>query len=105
MRSSRPLYRIQQFWQTIRAKEPSDEELVPARDLLTPKQMGLFMVMHPADKAHALEVLKKLRLRGEKNLDLLAAALLHDVGKIRYPMSAWQSSKRLLHVCTYPPRN
>jgi putative nucleotidyltransferase with HDIG domain len=66
--------------------------------------MGLFMVMHPADKAHALEVLKKLRARGEKNPDLLTAALLHDVGKIRYPMSAWDRAIVVLGKALFPSR-
>jgi putative nucleotidyltransferase with HDIG domain len=104
MSSSRPRYRVRQFWKTIRAKEPPDEALALARDVLTPKQMGLFQIMHPADKAHALEVLRKLRSRGETNPDLLAAALLHDIGKIRYPMSAWDRAIVVLGQAFFPSR-
>ncbi len=104
MSNSRPLYRIRQFWQTIRAQEPPEEELALAREVLTAKQMGLFQIMHPSDKAHALQVLRRLRARGEENPDLLAAALLHDIGKIRYPMSAWDRAIVVLGQALFPAR-
>lgn len=102
MTRARPMYRVRQFWQTVRAEEPSDAQLAPARAVLTPKQMGLFQIMHPSDKAHALEVMKRLQKRGEDNPDLLAAALLHDVGKIRYPLSAWDRAIVVLGQALFP---
>lgn len=104
MTRSRPLYRIQQFWQTIRAQDPPDEALAPAREVLTPQQMGLFQIMHPSDKTHALDVFGKLQTRGESNTDLLAAALLHDVGKIRYPMSPWDRAIVVLGQAFFPSK-
>ncbi|MDX1436663.1 MAG: HD domain-containing protein [Anaerolineales bacterium] len=105
MTRSRPFYRVRQFWDTVRAQEPADEELAPAREILTPKQMGLFQIMHPSDKSHALDVFSKLQARGENNPDLLSAALLHDVGKIRYPMSAWDRAVVVIGQALFPYRS
>ncbi len=83
-------YRVRQFWRVLRVADASEADLALAREVLTSKQMGLFRIMHPAEKDHAIRVLKKLQARGEKDKDLLVAALLHDVGKSRYPLSIWE---------------
>jgi putative nucleotidyltransferase with HDIG domain len=46
--------------------------------------------MHKSEQAHSLRVLGELRSQGEENKDLHTAALLHDVGKIRAPLSLWE---------------
>ncbi len=104
MKKNRPLYRIRQFWQMSRAKTLSEEELTLAREILTPKQMGLFRVMHPAEQNHAIRVANKLLNLGENNPDLLAAALLHDVGKVRFPLALWE--RALIVICNrfFPER-
>jgi len=61
--------------------------LVPARDralaaaLLTPPQLAAFGLLAPTDQRHAARVLRALLTRGERDADLLVAALLHDLGK------------------------
>jgi hypothetical protein len=57
--------------------------------LLTGPERDLFARYSPADQWHALRVLHMLRDAGYNHPDLLAAALLHDVGKTRYPLSVW----------------
>jgi putative nucleotidyltransferase with HDIG domain len=46
--------------------------------------------MKPADQAHSLRVLHSLRQQGQSDPSLLAAALLHDVGKARHPLRPWE---------------
>jgi hypothetical protein len=61
--------------------------LVPARDhalaaaLLTPPQLAAFGLLAPNDRRHAVRVLRILLAGGERDADLLVAALLHDLGK------------------------
>jgi putative nucleotidyltransferase with HDIG domain len=43
--------------------------------------VDLFLTMPYYDQQHALKVLATLRRQGYENADLMAAALLHDVGK------------------------
>jgi hypothetical protein len=83
---SRLVYRSRQFWNALL----SPSKRVPSESLrrhLTPDQLSLFCRMQPAEQAHAYEILKHLETTGQTDPDLLAAALLHDVGKIRYPLS------------------
>jgi hypothetical protein len=60
---------------------------VPARDralagaLLTPPQLAAFGLLAPTDQRHAARVLRALLASGERDADLLVAALLHDLGK------------------------
>ena len=43
--------------------------------------------MQPSEQAHASEVLARLTAAGHADPDLLAAALLHDAGKVRSPLT------------------
>lgn len=52
--------------------------------------MALFDQMQPAEQTHSIGVFRKLREAGFTNRDLLIAALLHDVGKIKYPLRLWE---------------
>jgi hypothetical protein len=83
---ARLAYRSRQFWNALLGsrKYLTDEALFP---YLTPVQQLLFRQMQPSEQAHAYQLLKRLETAGQTNADLLAAALLHDVGKILYPLS------------------
>jgi hypothetical protein len=52
--------------------------------ILNPAQMALFIQMQPGEKEHAIVMVRKLTEQDENQPDLLVAALLHDVGKLRY---------------------
>ncbi len=49
--------------------------------LLTPAQRGLFYGMASVGQRHCLNVYQTLKARRCEDIDLLRAALLHDVGK------------------------
>jgi hypothetical protein len=80
------LYRVRQFWRTITANN-DPPELERALSLLNPEQAGLFLRLQTGEKNHAMAMLRTLTRQGEKHPDLLVAALLHDVGKVNYPMN------------------
>ncbi len=74
------IYRVRQFFRAASAWiEPQDAEQV--RRYLPPAAADLFQAMPRYDQQHALNVLDTLQKRGYTNHDLMAAALLHDIGK------------------------
>jgi hypothetical protein len=82
---SRIAYRSRQFRRALLSKAPvADTMLQP---FLSPPQIVLFRRMHFFEQAHAFHVLQRIRHAGYTEPDLLAAALLHDVGKILAPIS------------------
>jgi hypothetical protein len=103
MRFSSAAYRARQFLLALRAQPLTADELALARSILTPDQMNLFLQMQFSEQRHALNVLRTLQGWGESDPDLLTAALLHDVGKIRAPLRLWE---RVLIVLgqTFAPR-
>lgn len=54
-----------------------------ARRVLSPALFDLYRQMRRSERQHSLRVLDALVAAGHDQPDLLAAALLHDVGKIR----------------------
>ncbi len=81
-------YRVRQFFRALTARV-SEEELEQAAGILTPASLALFRSMATQDQRHALDVCAALRQAGHSDPDLLAAALLHDVGKSAGQLSAW----------------
>jgi len=84
---ARAAYRSRQFLGAVRARVGEDERAeVAAR--LTPQEQSLFFSMDLSDQRHALDVFRMLKANGQRDASLLAAALLHDVGKGR--ITVWQ---------------
>jgi putative nucleotidyltransferase with HDIG domain len=83
------LYRARQFWRTV-SIETGPLELERAQALLYPEQRELFAQLQLGEKQHALQMLCKLLEQGENQPDLLLAALLHDVGKLRYRLNPFE---------------
>jgi predicted HD phosphohydrolase len=83
---SRLAYRSRQFWNALLSprKKILSEDLLP---FLTQSQLDLFRRMHSSEQSHAYQVFKQLKISGQTDPDLLAAALLHDAGKILHPLS------------------
>jgi len=82
-------YRVKQFFRALAARV-SEEELEQIACILTPASLALFRSMATQDQRHGLDVRAALRQAGYANPDLLAAALLHDVGKGSARLPAWQ---------------
>jgi putative nucleotidyltransferase with HDIG domain len=85
----RLVYRSEQFRKYLGFRS-APPKLSEAQQVLTPAQLSLFLRMQPGEQAHSLEVLRRLREQGEMDPDLLTAALLHDVGKVRFPLRLWE---------------
>jgi putative nucleotidyltransferase with HDIG domain len=101
-------YRARQFWSALAAR-PAADDLKMAGAILSPGEMRLFNWMKPAEQAHSLVVMKKLQAEAERAFgpaanQLLAAALLHDVGKTRYPLSIWERVEIVLVNKFFPQK-
>jgi hypothetical protein len=87
--AGRILYRTRQFWHYL-AASPASHDLETIKTFLPPPLLALFSSMSPEEQAHSISILNKLQGQGEQNTNLLAAALLHDVGKSRFPLRLWE---------------
>ena len=76
----RPAYRVRQFRDHLLARVGPDERAA-AHAALPPRAAAVFDRMPVADQRHALDVVARLRVVGQTDPDLVAAALLHDAGK------------------------
>ena len=64
---------------------------------MNPAERELFYHFQESDQWHAYRVYNTLKETGQSQPDLLAAALLHDVGKTKVNLSVWD---RILIVVT-----
>lgn len=76
------IYRTRQLLSSLRPRTDADPQAEALR-LLSAAERRLFETMTRRDRQHCLAVYRLLRERGHHEADLLAAALLHDVGKGR----------------------
>lgn len=83
------LYRVGQFRSYWRPRPLGPRELAGMRRVLPPPLEALFWRQTPGERAHALRVMQRAEASGVQagRRELLQAALLHDVGKTRAPLS------------------
>jgi hypothetical protein len=101
MKLSRFPYRVRQLWRAARA-QPSSQGLSMAQTILTPAQMALFARLQPFEQAHSLHMARALLEQGEKDPDLLVAALLHDGGKVCQPLRLWERAWIVIAMAFFP---
>ncbi|GAC1311385.1 MAG: hypothetical protein NVSMB27_48080 [Ktedonobacteraceae bacterium] len=84
-------YRLGQLRQQLGFVAPlsAGEYREVAQQLPSNAALTLFQSMSPADQQHALRVCRGLAARGCTDEDMLAAALLHDVGKAQGRVPFW----------------
>ncbi len=85
----RARYRVWQFWRSIRKVPLRPEDQEEIAKILSLEEMNLFLRQSLTDKRHSLRVMRKLKESGHMDNDLLAAAVLHDVGKTNLRTAWW----------------
>ncbi len=80
--------------------QPLDLDL--AAQYLSPPLLSLFRQMKRSEQLHSLNVLRTVEEQGTVPHDLAVAALLHDVGKSRYPLHVWQKTIAVLIHAAWP---
>lgn len=84
------LYRLWQVRQQLGFVPPlTSQERLEVANQLPASALPLFQSMSDADQQHALRVCRGLQTRGCSDEDMLAAALLHDVGKASGRVPFW----------------
>jgi len=96
-------YRARQLWLALTAA-PAPEDLALARRTLSPSQMELFLQLQPNEQAHSLQIYRQLRDQKPVDEDLLVAALLHDVGKVSYPLRSWERAWIVIAKAVLPAK-
>lgn len=97
-------YRLSQLWHNVTAQPLSLPDLREIANDLSLGEIALFRQMSNSDQQHAFRVYRLLRASGQTDGDLLASALLHDVGKVRVNLSAWDRSIAVLGETFVPDR-
>jgi hypothetical protein len=105
MKINQAIYRTRQFWLALSARSLTQEDLAPARSVLTADQMQLFTCLQPSEQIHALRVLQTVQGEGESDPDLMTAALLHDIGKARAPLRLCERVLIVLVKSLFPGRS
>lgn len=95
-------YRLWQFWQIVTAVplEPAARAEIAA--ILSASELSLFNRFSLNDQWHSYRVMKMLQEAGHHEPALLVAALLHDVGKTKLPLSIWERSLIVLASILLP---
>ena len=98
---SKVTYRIWQFWQSLSASQ-DENEWQQVDGILSSAELILFKQLPIPDRNHSLRVLKNLAADGETDPALLKAALLHDLGKIKFPLRLWERVFAVLAMGIFP---
>ncbi|MBI3256654.1 MAG: hypothetical protein HYZ59_02575 [Actinobacteria bacterium] len=85
------LHLTHRFFGALRPGDAGDEETVWALSMLLPGEQVLWRQMSGADQRHSAGVARRVEraLGAEASRPVLAAALLHDVGKIEADLGTW----------------
>lgn len=103
MTSMPVVYRLQQGLRALFAFS-QDVDWVLVERSLSPSLLALFRQMDRGEQVHSLAVLRDVLAQGDTPTDLAVAALLHDVGKSRYPINVWQKTWAVIVRAIAPSR-
>lgn len=84
-------YRVQQFIKAVTARI-TKEDLCFVKQYLNPIEVDLFLRLKPYEQRHCIDVANKLKEMTEEDVEMIKLGLLHDIGKIKYPLHPIEKS-------------
>lgn len=97
-------YRLRQLRENLTAGPLTADARVDVAAYLSPPEQALFYRLTQADQWHSYRVFRTLLDAGYNHDDLLAAALLHDIGKILSPLSPVDRTLIVVVGALFPAR-
>ena len=82
---------VRRFLGSLSPRPVADEDVAWVEATLQPEELALWRRQHRADRAHVVRVARRVEraLGDEATRPVLAAALLHDVGKVESHLSTY----------------
>lgn len=84
-------YRVKQFLKAITARI-TPEDICFVNKYLSKKELGLFNRLKSYEQKHCIDVAMRLKEMSEGETEMIRLGLLHDIGKIKYPLSPLEKS-------------
>ncbi len=84
-------YRVRQFWQAVNIEKLPQTAVLQINTQLTSAEQEFFYLLPISDQWHSYRVMKTVQSKTDEPV-MLTAALLHDVGKAKSPLSVWDRS-------------
>lgn len=98
-------YRLRQLRANLVAGPLHDAARREIASILGPDELDLFYRFTFADQWHSYRVLSTLQDAGYNDPDLWAAALMHDIGKVRCPLNPWDRTLIVVGGALFPNRS
>jgi len=81
---------VKRFFGSLKQKSVNEEDLLWVQRILSQEEMHLWKEMPENDQCHSIEVARRAEmLLGKFEPEILAAALLHDLGKTKSQAGVW----------------
>lgn len=84
-------YRVQQFIKAMTA-QITKEDLSFVKQFLNQAEVDLFLRLKPYEQRHCIDVASKLKEMISGDAEMIKLGLLHDIGKIKYPLHPIEKS-------------
>lgn len=88
-------YRVEQFIKAITAKITS-EDIAFVKTYLNERESQLFFRLKPYEQRHCIDVARKLEAITRGEAEMIRVGLLHDIGKLVYPLNPIEKSIMVL---------
>lgn len=91
-------YRVRQFIKAVTGKVTS-EEIAFVKRYLSHEECQLFFRLKPYEQRHCIDVAYQIMKVLDEDKEMVRLGLLHDIGKIQYPLNPIEKSMIVILDC------